>query len=492
MTQATARPERKPRVVLPMVQPDWGPRVPLDPVLSPLPPEGVAAVAEAALALLAGPGVEMGSPDIARALKAAGCKVSGTQVRMAPEFVTEMLARVPRSFTLTPRNPARALRVAAEGGALHFGPISSATHIWDIERGRRLGDFAAFQEMVRLSQLFNALHFIGGYPVEPADIPAPERHLRCMAEMLRLTDKVVHAYALDPEQAEEAMELVRLASGLSPSEFAASPRMFTNMNPVTPLKQDGTVLEAALRFAQNGQAVCVTPFAVIGAPMAQSGQGPKRLAGAVALALAEGLAALAALQLLAPGAPVLLGALLPVADARSGAPVYAGPEPTRAMQMMGQMARHFGLPFRASGGCTAAIPDGQAMWEMTQSLATAQQAGAAMVYHAAGWLEGGLTASREKLVMDVEVLQQMAQMADPALIATDAAALAMEAPALATPRGMLSDLRAYEGWQADGALWTSERANRMIPRLLEAAVDPSLPDSAEEALARFVSDACAD
>ncbi|MBL8562481.1 MAG: trimethylamine methyltransferase family protein [Gemmobacter sp.] len=474
-----------------MVQPDWGPRGALDPVLSPLPPEGVAAVAQAALGLLANPGVEMGSPDIARALKAAGCKVSGTQVRMAPEFVTAMLARAPRSFTLTPRNPARALSVAAEGGALHFGPISSATHVWDIERGRRLADFAAFQEMIRLSQLFNALHFIGGYPVEPADIAPPERHLRCMAEMLRLTDKVVHAYALDVGQAEEAMELVRLASGLSPSEFAASPRMFTNMNPVTPLRQDGAVLEAALRFAQNGQAVCVTPFAVIGAPGTQPGLAPKRLAGAVALALAEGLAALAALQWLAPGAPVLLGALLPVADARSGAPVYAGPEPARAMQMMGQMARHFGLPFRASGGCTAAIPDGQAMWEMTQSLASAQQSGAAMVYHAAGWLEGGLTASREKLVMDVEVLQQMAQQADPALIATDAAALAMEAPALPASRGMLSDLRAYEGWQADGALWTSERANRMIPRLLEAAVDPSLPDSAEEALARFVSDACA-
>lgn len=488
MTQATAKAERKSRAVLPVVQPDWGPRAGLDPVLAPMPPEGVAAVAQAALNLLSGPGIDMGSAEIARALKAAGCRVSGTQVRMAPDFVTEMIGRAPRSFTLTPRNPARALTVAAEGGALHFGPISSATHIWDIERGKRLGDFAAFQEMIRLSQLFNALHFIGGYPVEPADIPPAERHLRCMAEMLRLTDKVVHAYALDPEQAEEAMELVRLASGLSPSEFAASPRMFTNMNPVTPLKQDGTVLEAALRFAQNGQAVCVTPFTVIGAP----GQGPKRLAGAVALALAEGLAALAALQWLAPGAPVLLGALLPVADARSGAPVYAGPEPTRAMQMMGQMARHFGLPFRASGGCTAAIPDGQAMWEMSQSLHTAQQSGAAMVYHAAGWLEGGLTASREKLLMDVEVLQQMAQLADPALIATDAAALAMEAPALASPRGMLSDLRSYEGWQADGALWTSERANRMIPRLLEAAVDPSLPDSAEEALARFVSDACAD
>ena len=489
MAQATSKTERKPRAALPLTQMGWGPRPVLDPVMAPLPPEGVAAVRAAALRILAETGVDMGSPDIARALKAAGCRVQGTQVRMAPEFVTEMIARAPGAFTLTPRNPERALAVAAEGGALHFGPISSATHIWDIERGKRLGDFAAFRDMVRLSQQFNMLHFIGGYPVEPADIPPPERHLRCMAEMLRLTDTVVHAYALDPEQAEEAMELVRLALGLSPSEFAASPRMFTNMNPVTPLKQDGAVLEAALRFARNGQAVCVTPFAVIGA---QSGNlAPGRLAGAVALALAEALSALAALQWLAPGAPVLLGALLPVADARSGTPVYAGPEPARALQMMGQMARSFGLPFRASGGCTAAIPDGQSMWEMTQSLWGAQQSGAAMVYHAAGWLEGGLTASPEKLLMDVEILQQMVTQSDPALTAWDAQALALDAPAMPPLRGFLADLRHYEGWQADGALWTSERAHRMIARLLEDAVDPALPDSAEEALARFVADACA-
>ena len=492
MTQTGKQAARRGEV---MPQLPWGPIPSLEAPAEPLPPEGVAAIRAAALAILWETGVDMGSTDLARSLKAAGCKVQGCQVRMPPDFVTEMLARAPGQIRLTPRNPDRALTFGAGGvakdgaGALHFGPISSATHVWDIERGKRLGDFAAFQDLLRLAQRLNCLHFMGGYPVEPADIPVTQRHVICMAEMLRLTDKVVHAYALTPAQAEEAMELVRLASGLSPAEFAAAPRMFTNINPLTPLRQDGLVMEAALSFARNGQPVCVTPFAVIGAVAGMGG-----LAGAVALALAEALSALAALQWAVPGAPVILGALLPVADARSGAPVYSGPEVGRAMQMMGQMAREFGLPFRASGGCSAPIPDGQGMWETTQSLMAAQSAGAAMVYHAAGWLEGGLTASPEKMLMDCEILQQITRAADPALVATTPEALMYQgAPGAGVVplRGLVSDLRPYEAWQADGALWTSERAHRLVPRVLDQAPDPALSSAAEEALERFVADRCA-
>ena len=36
-----------------------------------------------------------------------------------------------------------------------------------------------------------------------------------------------------------------------------------------------------------------------------------------------------------------------------------------------------------------------------------------LIYHAAGWQEGGLTASFEKLVLDVEMLQLMMQFLEP-------------------------------------------------------------------------------
>ncbi|WP_151717222.1 trimethylamine methyltransferase family protein [Gemmobacter serpentinus] len=469
----------------------WGPARLSDPPLSPLSPEGEAAILAAVLHLLSETGVDFGSTDLARQLRAAGCRVTGSHVRMPADFVTEMLGRVPARFTITPRNAARALHLGE--GQIHFGPISSATHVWDLERGKRIGDFAAFRDMIRLSQMFNCVHFMGGYPVEPADIPVPERHLRCMAEMLRLTDKTCHAYALNPAQAEESMEMVRLAANLSPSEFAAAPRMFTNINPVSPLRQEAAVMEAALRFARNGQPVCVTAFAVAGATA------PASTAGAVVLALAEALSAVVALQWLVPGTPVMLGALIPIADGLSGAQVYSGPASARMIQMIGQMCRRFGLPFRASGGCTAAIPDGQSIWEGAQALEAAQRSGATMVYHAAGWLEGGLTASPEKFLMDCEILQRMARYEDPDLTATDPVSLAVaqiEAAvrgvagfAASGPHpggtGFLADLRPYEGRQQEGGIWTSERAHRLAARLLDEAQDPPLDHAAQEALARF-------
>lgn len=467
----------------------WGPTRVSDPPVAPLDPEGEARISEAVLHLLAEVGVDFGSVEIARHLRAAGCRVSGSHVRMAPDFVQEMLARAPGRFTITPRNPDRALTLG--DGTIHFGPISSATHVWDLERGKRLGDFAAFRDMTRLSQMFHCVHFMGGYPVEPADIAAPERHLRCMAEMLRLTDKTCHAYALNPAQADEAMELVRLAAGLSPSDFAAAPRMFTNINPVSPLRQEAAVMEAALRFARNGQPVCVTAFAVAGA------NAPGTAAGAVVLALAEILSAVVALQWLVPGAPVMVGALIPVADGLSGVPAYGGPDSARMIQMMGQMSRRFGLPFRASGGCSAAIPDGQSIWETALALEASQRAGAAMVYHAAGWLEGGLTASPEKFLMDCEMLQNLARYDDPDLTATDPASLAVaqiEAAARGgagfaggrrAPHGLLADLRSYEDRVQEGGIWTSERAHRLAAELLEEAQDPALDHTAQEALARF-------
>ena len=91
---------------------------------------------------------------------------------------------------------------------------------------------------------------------------------------------------------------------------------------------------------------------------------------------------------------------------KSGAPMAGTPEISLMNLMIGQMARFYKLPLRASGVCAANVPDGQAMWETSNSLWSAVQSGTHMVYHAAGWLEGGLIASPEKFVMDCEVLQQ--------------------------------------------------------------------------------------
>jgi trimethylamine---corrinoid protein Co-methyltransferase len=464
----------------------------------PLDAEGVQRVHRGAMRILQEIGIEMLNPDACAILKKAGCIVNGTNVRFAEDFVMEMVARAPRSFTITPRNPDREITIG--GKSMVFVNVSSPPNAWDMERGKRAGDFATFKEFMKLTQYFNCIHIAGGYPVEPVDIHASVRHLDCLYEKLTLTDKVCHAYSLGAERVEDVMEMVRLAGGLSHSEFDAKPRMYTNINSVSPLKHDYPMLDGAMRLARRGQPVVVTPFTLAGA------MAPVTMSGAVALSIAEALSAIALLQYIAPGCPVAIGTFTSNVDMKSGAPAFGTPEYMRATQMTGQLVRFYGVPMRSSGVCAGNVPDAQAMWETMNSLWAAVTSGTNMVYHAAGWLEGGLIASPEKFVMDCEVLQMIQRYFEQATWATEPEDIAFDAIKEVGAGGhyfgcqhtqdryqtafyapFVSDWRNYEAWQADGSVWTTERAHRLYKAILAEFEEPAMDHAAREELTRFVA-----
>ncbi len=476
----------------------WSIPVNTDRPIEPLDEDGVQAIHRGCLRILREIGIEFLNPEACAILREAGCRVDGTNVRMDEGFVTEMLARAPGPFTLTPRNPARAVPVG--GRHMAFVNVSSPPNAWDLERGKRPGDFQTFREFMKLTQYFNCIHIAGGYPVEPIDIHPSVRHLDCLYEKLVLTDKVVHAYSLGAERVEDVMEMTRLAAGLTAEEFAARPHMYTNINSVSPLKHDFPMIDGALRCARKGQAVIVTPFTLAGA------MAPVTMAGAVALSLAEALSAIALLQYAAPGCPVAIGTFTSNVDMKTGAPAFGTPEYMRATQMTGQMTRFYGLPLRSSGVCAANVPDGQAMWETSNSLWAAVQSGTNIVYHAAGWLEGGLIASPEKFVMDCEVLQMIQRYFDPAITATTEDDIAIDAIAEVGPQGhyfgcrhtqdryttafyapIASDWRNFEAWELDGSVWTAERAHRIYKAILNEFESPPMDEGHREALAEFVA-----
>ncbi len=477
-------------------------RIPLntDRPTEPLAEEGVAAIHDAAMRVLEQIGIEFLNEEAKAHLRAAGCTVStdGDNVRMGRDFVMEMIAKAPAQFDMIPRNPDR--RITVGGRNMVFGNVSSPPNAMDNDRGRRPGDFAAFSDFTKLTQYFNCIHFAGGYPVEPVDIHPSVRHLDCLFAKLTLTDKVCHAYSLGTERVEDALEMARIASGLPAEEFFSAPRIFTNINSSSPLKHDWPMLDGAMRFARRGQPVVVTPFTLAGA------MAPITMAGAVAQAVAEALAAIALLQWINPGTPCGFGSFTSNVDMRSGAPAFGTPEYMRATQMAGQMARFYKLPLRASNACAANVPDAQATWESMNSLWSAVQAGVNLVYHAAGWLEGGLIASYEKFVMDCEVLQQIQRYFEPALTATDADSLAFDAIVEVGPNGhffgaahtqsryqeafygpFLSDWRNYEAWSLDGARWTSDRANKVWKAVLADYSEPPMEAGTREELAEFVA-----
>ena len=465
----------------------------------PLTPEHVEAIHNAAMRILEEIGIDFLHEGARAKLKEAGAEVRDGEerVRMGRDMVMELVAKAPAEFTITPRNPARQVHVG--GKSQIYVNVSSPPSCSDLDRGRRPGDRESFRDLMKLTQYFNCIHLAGGYPVEPVDIHPSVRHLDCLHDKLTLTDKVVHTYSLGVERVEDAMEMVRIAGGLTHEEFEATPRFYTNINSTSPLKHDWPMLDGAMRMAARNQMVSVTPFTLSGA------MAPVTLAGAIAQQTAEALAAIALLQWIRPGAPCVMGSFTSNVDMKTGAPAFGTPEYMRATQMTGQLARFYGLPMRASGVCAANVPDGQAMWETSNSLWSAVQSGANMVYHAAGWLEGGLIASPEKFIMDCELLQQIKRYMQPEISATGPDEIALDAIraigndghffgiehtqkrySTAFYQPFLSDWKNFEGWEAAGGIWTAERAHHMFKEIISSFEAPPMDEAIREELAEFV------
>ncbi|QPM90087.1 trimethylamine methyltransferase family protein [Pseudooceanicola algae] len=479
-------------------QSPWRIPVNTDAPTEPLTAEGIAAIHDAAMQVLEEIGIAFLNPEARAILAEAGCIVEGEIVRMGRDFIIEMLSHAPSEWTLTPRNPDRTLPIG--GRHILFGNVSSPPNYWDMTLGRKVpGTREHCANLLRLTQYFNCIHFAGGYPVEPVDIHASVRHLDVLFDKLTLTDKVPHAYSLGAERVEDVIEMVRLAGGWDQAEFDATPHMYTNINSTSPLKHDYPMLDGWMRLARRGQGLIVSPFTLAGA------MAPVTMAGAVVQSLAEGLSAIALAQYINPGVACAFGTFTSNVDMKSGAPAFGTPEYMRATQMTGQMCRHYGLPMRASGSCAANVPDGQAMWETSNALWSAVQSGANFVYHAAGWLEGGLIASPEKFIMDCEVIQQIQRYLEPTICATTPEDLALEAMrevrqdghffgiqhtqdryATAFYQPFLSDWRNYESWEQSGAVWTPERAHTKYLQILDDFTPPPMPDSCRGALEDFV------
>ncbi|MGB7317810.1 MAG: trimethylamine methyltransferase family protein [Planktotalea sp.] len=466
----------------------------------PLDEDGIAAIHDGAMRILEEIGIAFLNPEALEILRASGgCDIDGEIVRMGRDFVMEKIALAPSQFDITPRNPDRKITIG--GKTILFGNVSSPPNYWDMELGKKVpGNREMCRNLLKLTQYFNCIHFAGGYPVEPVDVHASVRHLDVLYDKLTLSDKVMHAYSLGKERVEDVMEMVRIAGGLSHEEFDAKPRMYTNINSTSPLKHDFPMMDGWMRLARRGQGLVVTPFTLAGA------MAPVTMAGAVAQSLAEALCAVVLAQIINPGCPCVIGTFTSNVDMKSGAPAFGTPEYMRATQMTGQMARFYDLPMRSSGVCAANVPDGQAMWETSNSLWAAVQSGTNMVYHAAGWLEGGLIASPEKFIMDCEVLQQIQRYMEPATYATTPDDIALDAIKSVGNDGhffgiqhtqdryttafyqpFLSDWKNYEGWEAAGAIWTPERAHNIFKQIIEEFEEPPMDAAIREELADFVA-----
>jgi trimethylamine--corrinoid protein Co-methyltransferase len=450
---------------------------------------------EAALTILEEIGMDVLLPEAREVYRAAGAKVDGLRVRADRGLVLEAVAKAPAEYTMHARNPARNLRVGGEW--MMFSPVASPPNCSDLERGRRPGTRADFQDFLKLGQYFNILHLTGGYTVEPVDIPPDIRHLEALRDVYTLTDKPSHSYSLGWGRIRDAIEMCRIARGIDRAQLEREPSMMTIINTSSPLRLDAPMAAGIIEMAKAGQIVVLTPFTLAGAIA------PVTVAGAVAQQNAEALLGLALAQLVRPGAPVIYGGFTSNVDMKSGAPAFGTPEYMQSVIVGGQLARRYNLPYRTSNTCAANSVDGQAMYESVFSLWAVVQGRGNLIKHAAGWLEGGLCASFEKLVIDVDTLQMVARFLEP--FAVDEASLALDAVREVGPGGhyfgcahtqeryrtafyapIVSDWRNYESWREAGSPDAARHANRVYKEIVAAYEPPPMDPAVREELDAFV------
>ncbi len=452
----------------------------------------------ASLKLLATTGMDV-LDDEARALlvQAGGLVEPGSpRVRFDPDMVMQHVANVPSRFTFHSWNPERNLEIG--GDWMAFGSVASAPNVVGLGRGRRTGNRDDYQNLLRLCQSLNTVHFISGYPVEPVDIHASVRHLDATFDALTLTDRPIHAYSLGRQRVRDCLEMVRIARGIDDATLDSEPSLFTIINTNSPLRLDIPMAQGVMEMSARNQVVCITPFTLSGA------MAPVTLAGAVVQQNAEALAGITFTQVVRAGSPVIYGGFTSNVDMQSGAPAFGTPEYVRTAMMGGQLARRYNIPYRSSNVCAANALDAQAAYESVFSLWGAVMGGVNLLMHGAGWMEGGLHASYEKMVLDADLLQMVSAMMDPVVVDDDTMALAaidevgpgghffgvqhtQDRYRTAFYKPMISDWRNFESWEEAGSPTAFERAGALVTEFLGAYEPPPLDAAHREELEAFVA-----
>lgn len=458
-------------------------------------------IEQAADTILAEIGIEFrDDPDTVQLFHEAGghvCQLTDStwNIKFEPGMLRGILKTAPERFTQHARNPANSVEIG--GDAMVFAPSYGSPFVMDIDQGRRYGTIADFENFVKLAQSSPWLHHSGGTICEPTDIPVNKRHLDMVYAHIRYSDRAFLGSVTAPERAADSIEMCRILFG---TEFVANNCVIIgNFNSTSPLVWDGISTRGIRTYAEAGQGSIHLPFLMGGAVS------PVTLPGAIAQNLAETLTGCALTQLVRPGAPTIMGSFIASMSMRSGSPTFGTPEPALGSLVMGQLARRLKLPLRCAGNFTTSkLPDAQSMVQSTMSMMSAIQCGANFVLHSAGFLDGLLSMSYEKFMMDVDLCGALHTYLKGFDINQDTLgvdALRVGGPGehlFGTPHTMahyetaywdseLNDDQSFETWSDQGGKDAMLRANEKWKQVLAGYQAPPLDPATDQALKEFIA-----
>ena len=455
---------------------------------------------ESSLKLLEETGVKFWEPDAVEALKGAGAHVDGSSgiVRFPPDLVEAALKKAPQTIKLAGRT--QDMDFIVGDGRTHFGTLGTAPLVLDIETRERR--YAKESDLVKFGIIADALENIDYFhtSVTPTDMPVEVVDLCRWATAFRNCRKhAMGAAAYDTRNLPYLIRMVEVVSG-GAKRMRERPPLTATECPVSPLQHDRRPLKGMLEFAKNGLPVIVYSEPKAGATS------PASLAGTLVISNCEVLSAVALMQAVNPGTPVIYGSVATLLDMKTGGIAFGSPETAVMAGCTTQMAHHYGLPNMTPGGRTdSKMPDEQAGYEKMRTALVAALAGASLG-NMAGLLESNLVASYEQLLIDDEIIGTICRVARG--IEFDDDALALDLIAKIGPGGTyissrhtmdrfrkehllpkLSDRRYYSSWKKDGARSVVESAREKAMSILAANEPEPLEPEVDKELSRIIDEA---
>ncbi len=471
-----------------------GVNIEVRPALRFLDEEGVEAIHRAALNILERTGVVVYHEEVVEMLASAGCGVSDkNRVTIPSHLVEDAVKSAPSSITISNRKGEPALFL--EEKRSFWGTGSDTPFILDsFTDQRRQTCLKDVEQVSRIVDRLENMDFLMcmGIAHELPQTVADKHHF---VTMVANTSKPMVFTAASLANLKDIHQMACNIAG-GEEEFQKKPFIIHYTEPIAPLIHPKDSLEKMLYCAENGIPVIYTSATTA----AQNG--PATLAGSLSLSVARILSGIVIGQLKQKGAKMVVTMHASSMDPRSAIHTYASPEHVICQAAAKDMANHYGLPTFGRAGCTdSKIVDQQAAFESGYEILTQAYCGENLI-HDVGYVESGLTASWDALVMANEFIGAAKRIVRGFEISEET--LALDLIDNAGPSGhfldephtvshfrkefwlpRLMDRDNFQGWEAAGKTSLLDRVKARIKEILETHEPESLDAKLLESLQRL-------
>lgn len=442
-------------------------------------------------------GVLFHSEEAKKILAAHGAKVDGDCVRFSAPMVEKTIAQSPANFLWQARDEKKSLMIGDEQNNVYSMQDNGPVFIQERNGQRRLGNFQDVCNFYKLGQTSKVTTIVGQCTVDPHELDdVPNKHKLITQKLLQLTDKPIISWPqMSNQNTKDVFDMVEMVMGTG---YLASHYFITaSVCALSPLQYSQESADTIIAYAKANQPVMLLtcPISGVSAPIGEI--------ASLVMQNAEILSGLVLAQCIQPGIPVIYGISQNMGDLRTGTFVTSSPEAKlvdRASIQLVETLYHIPTRFMA-GNTDSKLPDIQAGYETMQNYIFLLMGGTQMINECLGILDGMMTVSYEKYIIDEELLERMQIMMSGLDISESAFDIS---DILDSPHGesflmcestlnkcgkqwipAVSEWNNYDTWESKGCPDILDKAAKICAERLESAPENLLGDDLNKSLIAF-------